>query len=106
MEYFDKSYLRDIYKLQNKEFRKNYINTSSFSYKEHLNYFKKNENNNKLNIFIIKNESNFVGYIKTFDNRYKTEVSIAIRKEYQGKGVGSRILKYLLKNNFLKNQLQ
>ena len=96
--------MRDIYKLQNKEFRKNYINTSSFSYKEHLNYFKKNENNNKLNTFIIKNERNFIGYIKTFDKVIKTEVSIAIKKEYQGKGIASQILKYLLKNNFfLKN---
>ena len=39
-------------------------------------------------------------YIKTFDKVIKTEVSIAIKKEYQGKGIASQILKYLLKNNF------
>lgn len=100
IEYYRNYYLRDIYDLQNKDFRQNYINSTTFSYKSHTNYFKKMDKNLKLNTFVIKNENNFVGYIKTYDKTINTEVSIAIKKEYQNKGIATKLLKYLLKNNF------
>jgi spore coat polysaccharide biosynthesis predicted glycosyltransferase SpsG len=100
IEYYRNYYLRDIYKLQNKNFRKNYINSKTFSYKAHTNYFKKMDKNKKLNTFIIKNENNFVGYIKTYDKTVNTEVSIAIKKDYQNKGIATKLLRYLVTNNF------
>ena len=100
IEYYRNYYLRDIYELQNKDFRKNYINSTTFSYKAHTNYFKKMDKNVKLNTFVIKNENNFVGYIKTYDRTINTEVSIAIKKEHQNKGIATKLLKYLVTNNF------
>ena len=100
IEYYRNFYLRDIYKLQNKNFRKNYINSATFSYKSHTSYFKKMDKNIKLNTFIIKNKNNFVGYIKTYDKNINTEVSIAIKKEYQNRGIATKLLKYLVTNNF------
>ena len=106
IEYYRNYYLRNIYKLQNKDFRKNYINSKTFSYKAHTNYFKQMNKSMKLNTFIIKNENNFVGYIKTFDKTINTEVSIAIKKEYQNKGIATKLLKYLVTNKFfLKNPM-
>ena len=100
IEYYRNYYLRDIYELQNKDFRKNYINSTTFSYKAHTNYFKKMDKNEKINTFIIKNENNFIGYIKTYDKTINTEVSIAIKKEYQNRGIATKLLKYLLANKF------
>jgi len=100
IEYYRNYYLRDIYELQNKDFRKNYINSTTFSYKAHTNYFKKMDKNEKINTFIIKNENNFIGYIKTYDKTINTEVSIAIKKEYQNRGIATKLLKYLLTNKF------
>ena len=100
IEYYRNYYLRDIYELQNKDFRKNYINSTTFSYKAHTNYFKKMDKNVKLNTFVIKNENNFVGYIKTYEKTINTEVSIAIKKEHQNKGIATKLLKYLVTNNF------
>ena len=106
IEFYRNYYLRNIYKLQNKDFRKNYINSKTFSYKAHTNYFKQMNKSMKLNTFIIKNENNFVGYIKTFDKTINTEVSIAIKKEYQNKGIATKLLKYLVTNKFfLKNPM-
>ena len=58
------------------------------------------DKNVKLNTFVIKNENNFVGYIKTYEKTINTEVSIAIKKEYQNKGIATKLLKYLVTNNF------
>jgi hypothetical protein len=99
----NKGYLKEIYALQNKEYRKFYINPDSFSYKSHLSYFNKLELMQNINIFIIKNEKKFVGYIKTVYKEKNTEVSIAINKKFQGLGISSKILKYLVDKNFFLN---
>ena len=104
LEYYNKNYSKEIYSLQTKDFRKNYLNTSTFTYKVHLNYLKKVERNINENIFILKNDCNFVGYIKTSEKNNLSEVSIAIKKSFQNKGIATKVLRYLIKNNFFINK--
>ena len=104
LEHYSNEHINELYKLQTTEYRKYYLNPSTFSIHSHIKYHKKAMLNDNLNTFIIKNEKNFVGYITTNNIRKKTEVSISIKKDYQNKSVGTKLLKNLLKKKFFLNE--
>ena len=55
-----------------------------------------------IQLYIIKCNNRFSGYIKFEIKERKIYVSIAVKKEYQNKKIGFKILQYLMKNNFFK----
>ena len=100
LEHFSKDYLKNIFELQTQDFRKYYINPNTFSFKSHVKYYQKIITDKNLVTFIIKNENSFVGYIKTHYKKQNVEVSISINKNYQNKGLATKLLRYLVNNNF------
>jgi spore coat polysaccharide biosynthesis predicted glycosyltransferase SpsG/ribosomal protein S18 acetylase RimI-like enzyme len=104
LEFFSNNYLKNIYELQTKYYRKNYLNPSTFSFKKHLKYYARETKDYSKNTFIIKQGNNFVGYIKTHDKLKTTDISIAIKKKYQKRGIATRLLKFLRHNEFFKKE--
>ncbi len=100
LDFFNLSFSKNIYSLQNKFYRKYYRNKETFSYKVHKKYIEEILKNPKIQLLVIKNKKNFVGYIKIEIKNKKSLVSIAIKKEFQGKNIASMMLKYLVKSNY------
>ena len=90
--------------MQSNEFRKYYKNTNRFTYTTHVQYFKKIINNKNIKFLIIKLENVFCGYVKTEEVDKKTIISIGIKEQFQSRGIGSEILKFLRINNFFKKK--
>ena len=98
---YDKKYDHELYDMQTPFYRKFYINKESFSFKDHKIYLSKIKKRN-IQLYIIKCINRFSGYIKFEIKERKVYVSIAVKKEYQNKKIGFKILQYLMKNNFFK----
>jgi ribosomal protein S18 acetylase RimI-like enzyme len=100
LDFFDLSFSKKIYSLQNEYYRKYYRNSETFSYKIHKKYLGSIIKNPKIQLLVIKNKNNFIGYIKVEVKNKKSFVSIAIKKEFQGKNIASLMLEYLVKSNY------
>ncbi len=98
---YNKKYDHELYDMQTPFYRKFYINKESFSFKDHKIYLSKIKKRN-IQLYIIKCNNRFSGYIKFEIKEKKIYVSIAVKKEYQNKKIGFKILQYLMKNNFFK----
>ncbi len=104
LENFNSKYLINLFSMQSNEFRKYYKNTNRFTYTTHVQYFKKIINNKNIKFLIIKLENVFCGYVKTEEVDKKTIISIGIKEQFQSRGIGSEILKFLRINNFFKKK--
>jgi len=85
-----------IWRLRNnKNIRKNFFNSSSISYDEHLTWFKDKLSSFDTYIFIIKNiHKRRIGYVR-FDRKRNNvwKASIAIIPKFQSLGYGASSLK-------------
>ena len=81
--------------------RKKFFNSKKNSFIEHLIWINKNYKNNI--IFIINSDNKKIGYIRYKKEKNSYEISIAIEKKIQGKGISKEALK--MSEKFLKSKI-
>jgi len=85
--------MKDVFNLSNDSVvRMNSINPEPIIWENHINWFK-NKIKDKNSIFYIINDSlnNFMGYVR-LDREDDWVLTIHLKNEYRGKGLGQRIL--------------
>ena len=100
---FDKKTSNFLLKLRNK----NYVIENSFTNKkiltkEHHNWILKFLENKHNNLFLIQNKKKNIGYIRFEQNKLKKNISWALLKKFQNKGIISKNLKTLTSNKNIK----
>ena len=94
---YDEKISKFLYLLRNKNYvRHNSLIKTKIKFDHHEKWFKKFFNKkNFLYIIQIKNKS--LGYIRIEKNKNYFDVSWALQKKYQGKGIAKKILKNVTK---------
>ena len=94
---YDEKISKFLYLLRNKNYvRHNSLIKTKIKFDHHTTWFKKFFNKkNFLYIVQIKNKS--VGYIRIEKNKNYFDVSWALQKKYQGKGIAKKFLKNVTK---------
>ena len=100
-------HIKDLWELRNNEqTRKISINSKPIQLNDHFIWFNKiNQNKTKIFIAIDKKNKKVIGYVRFEKKNDTTEVSIAIYKEYQNKGLSKKILdtsEKMIKTNYFK----
>ena len=89
IEEINKKNKKDLWRLRNnKESRKNSIDSKHIKLNDHLTWFK-NIDPKKVKIFIATDTKNrkVIGYVRFEIKKISAEVSIALYKKYQNKGL-------------------
>jgi RimJ/RimL family protein N-acetyltransferase len=90
-----------ILELRNSFFNKFHKQNSPIKLKEHEKYMKLQIKNKKFQQWIIIDHESDIGYIRILEE----DVSILLKKEFQGKGVGTKVLRKLEKQSRLPKKL-
>lgn len=100
--------LKFLYNLYNYNIlKKLFSSKKKIKYSQHVKWFKQNcIENKKIHIFIVKNENLKIGYVR-FKNIKKNifEVSLALRHNYQDKGIGTKMLEKAIKKFLPKKKI-
>ena len=99
---YSDSYYDFVYKVK-KEVYKNYVEENFGKWDEEIQkeYFDKFILSVKESAYIIEFENKDIGFYngKILDDKYYEIGNICIKSEYQGKGIGTKILQDIIKNN-------
>ena len=107
IEKIKKTHIKNLWELRNNEqTRKISIDSKSIKLNDHFIWFNKiNQNKTKNFIAIEKKNKKVIGYVRFEKKNDTSEVSIAIYKEYQNKGLSKKILdtsEKKIKTNYFK----
>lgn len=92
VKFYDENIVKFLFKLRNKPYvRRNSISKYEICYNRHISYLKKFFNKNNY-YQILYEKNNFVGFIKFELKKHFYEVSWAVLKKYQGKGIAKKFL--------------
>ena len=90
-----------ILELRNSFFNKFHKQNSPIKLKEHEKYMKAQIKNKKFRQWIIIDHKSDIGYIRILEE----DVSVLLKKEFQGKGFGTKALRKLEKQSSLPKKL-
>ena len=95
---YNENIVKFLFKLRNKPYvRKNSVSKNKLTYNKHITYLKKFFK--KKNYYqVLYEKNNYVGFIKFELKKDFYEVSWAILKKYQGKGIVKKFLKLTTKS--------
>jgi UDP-2,4-diacetamido-2,4,6-trideoxy-beta-L-altropyranose hydrolase len=93
--------VKDVYELSNEEqVRQNSINKEKFNYLDHIEWFSRAINANDYRLYIVEDDSEFVGQVKFQIIDGTASISISIHQGFRGAGNGKTII--LESINFLR----
>mgnify|MGYP006175833885 FL=1 len=94
IEKIKNKYIKDLWILRNnRQTRKNSIDVSPITLSSHLKWFKNlDKTNNKIFIALDVGNKNVVGYVRFKIMKSNADVSIALFKKYQKRGLSKEIL--------------
>ena len=94
IEKIKNKHIRDLWMLRNnRQTRKNSIDVSPITLSSHLKWFKNlDKTNNKIFIALDVRNKNVVGYVRFKIMKSNADVSIALFKKYQKRGLSKEIL--------------
>ncbi len=90
-----------VLELRNSFFNKFHKQNSPIKLKEHEKYMKAQIKNKKFRRWIIIDHKSDIGYIRVLEE----DVSVLLKKEFQGKGFGTKALRKLEKQSGLPKKL-
>lgn len=93
--------MRDVFDLSNDEVvRANSFNQEKILWKNHQFWFNQKLNDESCVFYVIKTAQNdFLGYVRLDAKDNKWIITIHIKKNYRGKGYGTKILKKIVELN-------
>lgn len=96
---YDEKISKFLYILRNKNYvRCNSSNKTKIKFSHHYIWIKKFFKKKNI-LYIVKMKDLPVGYVRMEKNRNFFDVSWALEKKYQGKGIGKKFLKTVTKKN-------